>query len=409
MKLWMKYLLGIILGVVSVFIVPFDSPMAKEILSFLTTIFTRIGRYALLPSMFFGVGIAVYKLRDGGLTTISAFWILITIIASSALLSALGLFSALLIKLPPLPISAEKTFDEVSISVKDMILRVFPDSPFSTLLQGTFLLPCFVFGAFIGGACTTNKTESKSAITVIESFSNVSYSMLSFFADMMTIGMIVLSCRWAIEFSAAWKVGAYLPLFSLIALDIILVSLVIYPIILRFVCHDPRPFKVLYASLCPFLTGFFTGDTNLTMLLSIRHGSESLGIRRRTNAVTFPIFSIFARGGSAMMTSICFVVILRTYSTLAISFSDAMWILLISFALSFALGGFATGGPFIALTIMCTMYGRGFASGYLLLRTASPIICAASCALDAITAMFGSYLIAVKTRTIDHRALKQFI
>ena len=405
----MKYLLGIILGIVSVFIVPFDSPFASAALDFLTLLFTRIGRYALLPTMFFGSAIAVYKLRDGGLTVISAFWIFLTLLLSSALLSALGLLSALFIKLPPLPITAEKSFEEVSIALKDLVFRVFPDSTFSALNEGTFLLPVFVFGAFIGGACTTNKNESKVAVSVIESFSNVAYSMMCFFTDMMTIGMIVLSCRWAIEFSAAWSTHSYLPLFALIAADILFVSFVVYPIILRFACHGPRPLKVLYAALCPFLTGFFTGDTNLTMLLSLRHGSESLGIRRRTNAVTFPMFSIFAHGGSALMTSICFVVILRTYSTLAISVSDAIWIGFMSFALSFALCSFSSGGPFIALTIMCNMYGRGFSSGYLLLRSAAPIICAAACALDAITAIFAGYLISVKTHTIDHRALKQFI
>ena len=401
--------MGIALGIASVFIIPLDSPQATAVLDFLTVIFTNIGRYALIPVLFFGTAIAVFRLRDGGLTTISAFWIAITLVVSTALLALLGTASAIFIKLPPLPITAEKSLEEVSISVRDLVMSVFPKSPVSSLLEGTFLLPCFVFASFLGGACTTDKTASKQATAVIESFSNVAYSMLCFFSDMMTIGIMALSCRWAINFSAVIKAGVYLPLISILAANLILVAFVIYPLALKIVCHDPRPFKVLYASICPFLTAFISGDTNLTLLCSMRHGKDSLGIRRRMNAVTFPVFSIFARGGSALATSICFVVILRTYSYLEIGFSDMLWIGTMSALLSFALGSFSSGGPFIALTIMCTMYGRGFSSGYLLLRPAAAIICAFAAGLDALTAMFASYIIAVKTRTIEHRALKQFI
>ena len=409
MKLWLKYVLGIILGIASVFIIPLDSPQAAAILDFLTEIFTRFGRYALLPVLFFGAGIAVFKLRDGGFMALSAFWICVTLVLSSAILAALGTVGAILVKLPPLPISAERSISEVSISVKDLVMRVFPQSPFSALLEGTFLLPCFVFGGAVGGACATDKTASKQAVGVLESFSCVAYSMLCFFSDMMTIGIMALSCRWAINFSSVLKAGVYMPLIVMLTVNLLLVAFVLYPLLLRLVCHDPRPYKVLYASLCPFLTGFFTGDTNLTLLLSMRHGKDSLGIRRRMNAVSFPIYSIFARGGSALVTSICFVTILRTYSYLEIGFSTTLWIGVMSFLLSFVLCSFSTGGPFIALTIMCTMYGRGFASGFLLLRPASAIICAYAAGLDALSAMFGSYIIAVKTGTIEHRATKQFI
>ena len=409
MKLWMKYLLGIVLGVASAFIIPLNSPQSTAILDFVVNIVLRIGRYALIPSLFFGAGIAVFRLRDGGLTSLSAIWIVSTVVASTALLAFLGTLSAVLIKLPPLPITAEKSFSEISISVTDLIMSVFPESPVEAFLEGTFLLPCCVFGGAVGGACATDKSASKQAVGTLESFSNVAYSMLCFFSDMMTIGIMALSCRWALNFATVLKAGVFLPLITILTVNLLLVAFVIYPLILRFICHDPRPFKVLYASVCPFLTAFFSGDTNLTLLCSMRHGKDSLGIRRRTNAVTFPVFSIFARGGSVLVTSICFVVILRTYSYLEISFSDTLWIGTMSFLLSFVLGGFSSGGPFVALTILCTMYGRGFSSGYLLLRTASPIICAYAAGIDAITAMFGSYIVAVKTRTIEHRALKQFI
>ena len=58
---------------------------------------------------------------------------------------------------------------------------------------------------------------------------------------------------------------------------------------------------------------------------------------------------------------------------------------------------------------MCMLYGRGFESGYLLLKNVAPIICAYAAGIDALTSMFGSYIIAVKTKSIQHQEIKKFI
>jgi hypothetical protein len=58
---------------------------------------------------------------------------------------------------------------------------------------------------------------------------------------------------------------------------------------------------------------------------------------------------------------------------------------------------------------MCIVYGAEYESGYLLLKSVSPIICAYAAAIDALTAMFGSYIVAVKTKNIQHQEVKKFI
>ena len=172
---------------------------------------------------------------------------------------------------------------------------------------------------------------------------------------------------------------------------------------------DCIPYRVLYASICPFLVAFFSGDTNLALALNLRHGKESLGIKRRINAFSFPLFSIFGRGGAALIQAAGFVLILRSYSSLGIPVLDVLWIAGVSFLLSFALAEIPLGGPFAAITSMCLLYGRGFESGYLLLKNAVPVICAYAAGIDALTAMFGSYIIAVKTKMIHHQELRKFI
>jgi hypothetical protein len=55
------------------------------------------------------------------------------------------------------------------------------------------------------------------------------------------------------------------------------------------------------------------------------------------------------------------------------------------------------------------MYGRGFEAVYLLLKPAAAIICAYAAAVDAATAMFGSYFVSFKLKLTEHRDLQHFI
>ena len=161
--------------------------------------------------------------------------------------------------------------------------------------------------------------------------------------------------------------------------------------------------------MCSVITAFFSADSNLTLQLNMRHGKESLGIRRRINGVVHPLFTVFARGGSALVTTITFIMIWRSYSSLRIPFTDILWITFTSFGISFLLGGIPAGGAFISLTVLCTLYSKGFETGYLLLKPAAPIICSFAAAFDALTAIFGSYIIAVKTKLIEHHGINHFI
>ena len=174
-------------------------------------------------------------------------------------------------------------------------------------------------------------------------------------------------------------------------------------------CHDPHPYKVLYASIAPLILSFFSGDSNLVIPLANRHCRESLGIRRRCRGFTYPLFTIFARGGSALVSAISFILIWRSYSSLSIPVTDILWIFGLSFGLSFLLGGIPSGGAFILLTILCDKYARGFETSFLLLKPASMVICSFATLFDTITAMCGTYIVAVKTKMIEHHSITHFI
>ncbi len=409
MKLWIKFLIGIGIGLISSVFFPINSVQSTEILNFVVDLVIRFGRYTLLPFLFFSCAVAFFRLRDEKMLLKTTSWTIGIIISSSFLMVILGLITALLVNLPRIPITTEKVNEVASFSWRNLFVKIFPYSGFEVLLDGAYLFPCFVFAGLAGAGAAVDKNASKAAMNLFESMSQVCYTAMSFFTEILFIGMIVVMCRWTMDFTTAVNLKSYNSLIVLLLVNLLIIAFVIYPLVLRFLCHDSHPYRVLYASLCPFIVAFFSGDTNLTLALNLRHGKESLGIKGRVNSFAYPLLSIFGRGGSIMVQTICFVLILRSYSSLGISFTDTIWIGGISFILSFALAEIPVGGPFVAITVMCMLYGRGFESGYLLLKNVAPIICAYAAGIDALTSMFGSYIIAVKTKSIQHQEIKKFI
>ena len=405
MKLWLKYLIGAALGLAAALILPLDSLQGAAALSFITDIIVRIGRYTLLPLLFFSGIMAVVRMSEDGLLVRASLWTFGVIALSSLLLAALGFISIVIVRLPRIPITTERAAELSTLNLKEFCRMIFPNSAFESLTQGSFLLPAFLFAVIIGIGCYMEHSNIKPIISLADALSELFYNVTVIFTELFSAGIVFVMCSWAIQFRDVLKSGVFTPLIIMLAVDFVILAGVIYPLIVVSVCRNGKPLKVLRASIAPFLVAFLSGDTNLALPVETRLGKEMLGIRQRVNGFAFPLFSIFARGGTALVSIISFVVIWRSYSTLNIEFFDMLAISMTAFLLSFVMGNLPVGGTFVTLTILCSIFGRGMETGYLLLKPAAVIIGSFSALFDAATVMFGAYIVANNTRAIErHRA-----
>ena len=62
MKVWIKYLIGVALGVLAAFLLPTDNAAFFSFVSFLSDLFIRMGRYIVLPLVFFTAIVALNNL-----------------------------------------------------------------------------------------------------------------------------------------------------------------------------------------------------------------------------------------------------------------------------------------------------------------------------------------------------------
>ncbi len=409
MKLWIKYLLGCILGIAAAFLLPAGMLQDSKILEVLTELAIRSGRYLLVPVLFFSVTVGVCYLRESKMLAKTSISVILITIFSTLLFTALGLVSVLVVRMPRIPISVDRVSQTATLGIPDLLIKLFPWSGFDALLDGVFLLPLIVFAGFAGIGCSVDRNQSKPAVTLFDSLAAVSSVVMSFFIDILSVGLIAITCTWAITWFQVIASGLYNNLFILLAVNLAIIGLVIYPLLTRIICKERNPYRVLYAGIAPLITAFFSGDTNLSLAVATRPTKESLGVRRRCGNFTLPLFSIFARGGTALVTSITFIIILRSYSSLGVAFNDILWIAGVSCFCSLFLGGLPTGGAYTALMVMCALYGRGFEAGYLLIRPIAPILGSFACAIDALTMMFGTFITANKLGMAERRDIHFFI
>ncbi|TYT77922.1 dicarboxylate/amino acid:cation symporter [Treponema phagedenis] len=409
MKIWLKYLIGIIIGVGFSFLASSENVFFTEATAFISNITILAGRYSLYPVLFFGFTVSIFELRENrGLFRIAVLTILIAA-GFALLLSAIGLVSVLVRQPARIPIFVEGVSQIQQIGIKESILQLLPASAFEAFVNGSYILPLCILGGFAGAGCVVDKAIAKPSLTLFDSLARVSYAVMVFFVDILAIGFIAVSAHWVIEFRVMLSSKIFIDFIILLFVNCIIIAGVIYPVIIKLICRDINPYRVIYAAMAPCFAAFISGDANMTLPVLLRHSNESLGVRRRISSVTLPMFSVFGRAGTAMVITVSFIVILKSYSSLGVGIRDMFWLIGVASLFSFCLGRFPSGGAFIALTAICMLYGGGFESGYLILRPAAFYLGSIACALDALTALTGTYIIGHLSQMTMDKDLRFFI
>ncbi|MDR2897845.1 MAG: dicarboxylate/amino acid:cation symporter [Spirochaetaceae bacterium] len=409
MKIWLKYIIGSVLGIGFCLIFPTENELISKVTTFLSEAALRIGRYALYPLLFFSFTVAVFELRESEKLLKVGLLAAAVITGAAVIQAAVGLGSVLIWNPQRIPMFAEEAVGTLSLDISGMLLQLFPYSAFETMVNSAFILPLCIFAGFAGAGCAADKAAAKPALNLFDSLSRVSYAVFSFFIDMFAFALIVLAAGWTHQYREMLTTPLFRELVLILVIDFAVIAGIIYPLLLRLILGKINPYRVLYASIAPVVAAFFSGDANVSLGVEMRHVNECLGVRRRISAVTMPLFSVFSKGGTALTITVSFIIILKSYSSLGIPAQDLFWIAGVAILLSFLLGNIPVGGTFIALAILCSLYGRVFESGYLILKPAAFFICAIAAAFDALTHMFGTYLVAQVNAMTTHREVRHFI
>jgi len=403
MKVWIKLFLGSVIGLVLGFLLP-ENQRLTEALVWLEEMALRIGRYAVIPVIVFSLTISVYELRHDG-----QFWRLIIknllfILGMSVFVIFGGVLAALVFSPEKIPILKEEQIGVFGLDIAGSVKDLFPYNMLSVLASdGVYLFPVCVLAFFLGVGLSYDKSNIKPVISLVDSLSRIFYHIASFFVEILGFLVIVLSGYWAIRFRDILRMEVFSGLILLLAILAFAIGFVILPLFLCFIRPKAKPWKVLYGSFGPALAAFFSGDIHFSLPVLLRHTKENFGVRRRSNIVSLTLFSTFCRAGSAMVAAVAFIVIIKSYSLLGITFTDVMGICIRALIISFLLARHPGDGAYIALAVLCLGYGSGYEAGYLILKPLAFYLIAVGTFLDVMIASFASYSVARTSGFIEEK------
>jgi len=410
MKVWIKLLIGAILGIILGHFLP-DSQRVMDSLVWLEHFVLSIGRYAIIPVLVFSLAISIYELRQDG-----QFWPLVIknlllIAGISMLVIGIGVFSTIAFPPARIPIMTEEQLDVIRLDVAKNIKELFPNNMFSVLAgEGVYLFPVYVFAFFFGMGLSYDKSYSKPIISITDSLSRIFLYIMSFFIEILGFMMIVLASYWMVRFKGVLQAGIFFNLIFLLGLIAAVLGFGILPLFLYFLRPKTNPWRILYGSLGPAIAGFFSGDINYSLPVLIQHTKENFGVRRRSNVVSMAMFSSFCRAGSAMVAAVAFIFIFKSYDRMGMDFSVVMSIGVRAFVISFLLARHPGDGAFIALTMLCLGYGQGFEAGWLILKPMAFYLIAVGTFLDVMIASFASYAIArLNGYIVEEKSMNHFV
>ncbi len=409
MKIWMKYLMGAILGAALALAIPLENAPLRNALGFLFDLSIRIGRYALVPLVLFSVPVAVFELNED-----KEFWkglgrTILVLVAAVAAMSVVGVLVAAIVRPARIPLVADAASAGKVPGIRDLLFGVFPDSPFAALVAGQFLLPTYFLALLLGLAFSHDRSATKPVVVLFDSLSRVFYQINSFFVEFLGVLVIAATARNVLELRAAPRADVYRPLLLTVGVEALVVTLVVLPAALWFFGGRKNPYRILYGLLAPSLAALVSGDLYFSLGSLMKHSKESLGVRRRANALDIPLAAIFGRAGTALVTSTAFIVVLSSYSNLGVSPGNLLWIVIFAPFATLLVGSSPDRGTMAALMSLCALFGKGFENGFLIAAPVALPLIAIGSFLDALWAGCASLLLARRAGFAQEKEARFFI
>lgn len=383
MKIWIKFLLAGILGVVAGSIIPISDGAISVIFS----ITIGLSLILLYPLEFFGAAIGIYELHEEKklLKTLAqaALYALAFLVAATLLGIIISFFA------PSIRIQLGEKIGTVQNlpTIGTILEQFFPSSIFSIFGLPTFILPLFVAAVFVGLSFSSNRHAGKIMLNFFESASELLWNINSFLIEIFPLLFIVVSAAVTRSLINIRDFSNYAKLFNIIGIESLIYIGGILPLAIYIRRKKKNPYKILYAMIASALSALFIPHAFASAANGLKHLKESLGIRRRVNATTLPLALTFGRAGTVLIGTTAFIVVLSSYSQIGLTVQSILWVLVWLPIAGLLAGAGANLGVLSAIAFVCSIYGRGFESGFvLLLPVALPLFLIANC-MDTLTSM----------------------
>ncbi|WP_028972677.1 dicarboxylate/amino acid:cation symporter [Spirochaeta cellobiosiphila] len=388
MKIWIKYLIGILAGVILGVFIPNTS---FSLISEISDLVIRIGKYAVYPLVFFSFSIAVYKMMEEKDSIKTFLYSLFFIVFNTFVVLLIGATVAFIINPRRIPIITEEVAQVQASNWIDVFKLLIPDNVFNVFLGANALLPILFFSFMIGIHLNYDKRETLIIKDVLDTLGKLFYQMNSLIVELLSLGMIALGTFYTIQWKMVEDITPYLQVVLIIGIFTVFLLFVIYPLLTMLITKTKNPYQLLRGYIGSIMAALISGNSIFAYGTIVKESRENLGIPRKIGAIHLPLNILFGRPGTAVITAVSFFVILRSYSSLEITIFQYLWTFGFSFLISFTLPFHSYGASYVALSMLCGLYGKGMEDGFLNLQPILFVLSSFGASIDAGSALVNGY------------------
>ena len=409
MKIWLKTVLAAAAGLLLGALLSRRGGPVAELLPPLARVATRVGGYAVFPAIFFGLVIGTYQLRAAGAALRVYRRLALYLAGATILLGGAGIGSVLLLGPERIPVVAiaEPARYEIP-GLPETVAAVIPANLFRAFAGGrALLLPVVVLALVLGFNLNFDPAVTAPLIQLADALSRLFFHVNSLVVEVFWIAVVAISAATLSTLAGA-ELALYRELIIILIINVLVLYLGLFPALLYLLGERPNPYRCLYAALGPALTGAVTGDAYVGAGSLLVHGRASFGLPRMVTSAAVPLFTLFGRAGTALVTGLSYLVVLRSYTSFEVSAGQVLWAALFTILISFLVGAAPGQGAMVSLALLWALSGHGQSEGYLIVQPIAPLLISTAVLLDVTTAALAAHLTGRGERGARPVALRDF-
>ncbi|MDC7223223.1 MAG: cation:dicarboxylase symporter family transporter [Spirochaetales bacterium] len=409
MKLWIKYFIAVALGILLGFFLP-SYEVLDEILTFLGGFSINVGRYVLFPLVFFSLPIAVCQLKRLKKFNNVILRIVLSMLIATALMLAVGMTVALLLPSDRIPITIQEDLDYQNPPFTETVNQIVNPNLFQVFTgDASLLLPLCALALILGMLFHFDKEQTGPAFNLFDSFSRIFYRLNMYIVKVQAFLIFFIAFVTIRSLKGMSDFSFYTQHILVLTISSAVVLFILYPLTLYLIGGRGNPLNHVYSIMTPLLTGLVSGDIFYNYGILTAHLKENEGISREVGGITAPLFTLFARSGTALVGGASMLLIIRSYTSLELTPFQILWVFFFSFIYSFALSHAPRLGIYALLALLCGSYGRGLDRGYILLLPMLPVLIGFSALLDTVCIVLLSRITAYNVDLLDEVPSKEFL
>ena len=408
MKIWLKMVFAIIIGIlISVFLPNFKN-IYESIIKPISNLAINSLLYITLLYILVKFFIGIIEIKKNKLLkkTFSVFFICIAISVLFSILLSIGIMN--LNFFSPDNTFQQKAYNLINpVSIENFLLNIINKNIFNSLQSPSKFIMPIIFIAFIFGiAAFYSEKKGIYFIDTIESLDYILDRIVKGFLEFYPIGAVFIVAYFIKSDLLSYDNFAFL-LKPLIAITIITVILIVIYILIILIFLKQKSFKFFLGYIGSILFAVTTNNTAAVIVPLTEHLKNNIGVKKEVADTLTPLGMVINKSGTVVISSVVLMSLILIYSPDILTFNLQLLFILLLFIFSLFLDGSnEIGFLVLTTTILNINFLHLEQDSYLLFLTSIPILNRIGLILDTFST---SIYVTIASKITDRLETKTYI